>query len=123
MNKKTYSPTATQERIALERFGDRITRAVIAVFHARRSAKQEEFFVAPQIAEMHGLNPKDLNWALGRLEGRLIETLEARRGRFRRIRLNPEFEHSATSGELSGGTPDVERITIDTDDVMSRLKP
>ena len=120
--KKTNPPTTTQERIALERFGCRITRTVIAVFHARRSAKQKEFFVAPQIAEYHELNPKDLNWALGRLEGQLIETLEARRGRFRRIRLMPEFEYSATGDELADETTDEEKVTIDIADVMSRLK-
>lgn len=79
------------ERDALVAFGDRKARAILAVFMARRSAKRNEFFVARSIAERFGLGVRDLNWALDKLEGELVETVESRKGRFRVIRLTVDW--------------------------------
>lgn len=86
------SPSWVAERVALREYGDRKTRAILAVFLARRSAHKEIFFVAPSIAQLHNLSASDLNWALDRLEGDVLETRESRRGKFRTIRLLPRFE-------------------------------
>lgn len=49
------------ERDILSKFGDRRTRAILAIMAARRSSGREKFFVPPQIAELFALTPRDLN--------------------------------------------------------------
>ncbi len=80
------------ERDALRTLGDRKARAMLAVFTARRSARNEVFFVPPQIADLYGLKPRDLCWALNALEGALLTTIGAAKGKFRMIRLLPKWE-------------------------------
>jgi len=134
-NKPSLGPPAKSlswiaERRALREFGDRRTRAILAIFVARRSAKRREFFVHPSIAQLHGLNPSDLNWALDKLEGDMVETLESRNGRFRTIRLMARFEEiereCATRNRGRGricrrSNPDEERVTFDKGDLLERL--
>jgi hypothetical protein len=86
------SPSWVVERDALRLFGDRKSRAILAIYHARRSAKKSEFFVHPDIAKLNGLSPSDLNWALGELEGKLVETVKSKQGRYRTLRLLSQFE-------------------------------
>lgn len=76
----------------MREFGDRRTRAVLAVFTSRRSARSEVFFVPPQIAKLYRLSPRDLCWALGVLEGSLLQAVGTTKGKFRKIRLLPEWE-------------------------------
>ena len=116
------------ERDALRLFGDRRSRAILAIYHARRSAKRQEFFVHPDIARVNGLSPADLNWALDRLEGVLIVTTESRKGGYRLLKLLPQFEEVAgkpasddpQTGRVSLPTPDEEQVIIDTEAVLAR---
>ena len=80
------------ERDLIRKFGDRRTRAVLAVVTARRSAGTPEFFVAPGIVALYRLSPRDLNWALDDLEGVLTVTDNAVKGRYRRLHLVPAWE-------------------------------
>lgn len=121
------SPSWIVERDAIRFLGERKTRAILAIFHARRSARKAEFFVHPDIAKRWGLSPADLNWALDRLDGKLMETLDSKNGRFRIIRLLPQFEESAAS-TASGNKrpdsllpPDEEPVEIDHEEVMARV--
>lgn len=88
------SPSWVAERDALRELGDRKTRTILAVYLARRSARRLHFFVHPDLAKLYGLSPSDLNWALDRLEGELVETLGSKKGRYRKLRLIPDFENS-----------------------------
>jgi hypothetical protein len=122
------SPSWIAERDALLLFGDRKTRAIIAIYHALRSAKKAEFFVHPDIAKRWSLSPADLNWALDRLEGKLVETVGSTKGRYRMMRLVTQFEETASSSgshpEKSSPSPVTlgeERVEIDTAAVMARL--
>jgi hypothetical protein len=77
---------------------------------ARRSSGREVFFVPPQIANLYGLTPRDLCWALDDLEGRVTVTVGSKHGRFRMIRLANTWEEqmSATpraSRRTSGASP------------------
>lgn len=85
------------ERDALLQFGDRRTRAILAIFASRRGAGKPVFFVPPHIAEYFRLTPRDLFWAHSELEGKLLETIGSKRGKFRRVRLLPEWEERETS--------------------------
>ena len=121
------SPSWVVERDAIRLFGDRKTRAILAIYQARRSAKKSEFFVHPNIARDNKLRPSDLNWALDHLEGKLMETLDSKNGRFRIIRLLPQFEESAAS-TASGNKlpysllfPDEEPVEIDHEEVKARV--
>lgn len=121
------SPSWIVEREAIRLFGDRKTRAILAIYHARRSARKAEFFVHPDIAKRWDLSPPDLNWALDRLDGKLVETLDSKNGRFRIIRLLPQFEE-ATASTGSGSKrpdsllfPDEEPVEIDHEEVMARV--
>lgn len=80
------------ERNVLREVGDRRTRAVLAIFHARRSARKETFFVPPQIAAIYRLKPADLCWALDALDGVVVETVGTTKGKFRTVRLLPRWE-------------------------------
>jgi hypothetical protein len=124
------SPSWIVERDAIRLFGDRKTRAILAIYHARRSAKKAEFFVHPDIAKVNGLSPSQLNWALGELEGVLIETLDSKKGRYRTIRLLPQFDDAVADSEggaaakVSIPSPAVageERVHIDTAEVLAGL--
>ncbi len=116
------------ERDAIRDFGDRKTRAILAIYHAQRSAKRQEFFVHPDIARVNGLSPADLNWALDKLEGVLIETLTSKSGKYRLLRILPQYEQAA--GEPSAETqfvsctvsPGEERVFIDTDTVLANIR-
>lgn len=125
----TKSPSWIAERDALRLFGDRKTRAILALFHARRSARAEEFFVPPHIAKLNNLSPGDLNWALDKLEGKLVVTRGSKRGKWRMLRLLPELEEAFTkpapqearrdggAGKLSS---DEERVVFDKADILRR---
>ncbi|MDB4759250.1 hypothetical protein OAF99_02805 [Akkermansiaceae bacterium] len=119
----TNGPSLAQEHAALEQWGDRKTRTILAVFHARRLAKSLEFFVSPKVAEFHNLKPKDLNWGLERLEGKLTITVEQRKGRFRRLRLLPCYEASTTNyiKPTINDSCDEEQIVVDTAAVLARV--
>ena len=87
-----------------------------------------EFFVHPDIAKVNGLSPGQLNWALDRLQGSLIETVESKSGQYRTIRLLPQYENAiaeskdcAAAKSLPPTTPDEERIIIDTEAVLARI--
>lgn len=80
------------ERDALKEYGDRKSRAILAIFTARRSSGKKEFFVSPHIADLYNLTPRDLNWALNKLDGIFINTIESKPGKFRLICLTPEWE-------------------------------
>jgi hypothetical protein len=80
------------ERDVLREFGDRRTRAILAILTARRSARSVDFFVPPHIANLFHLAPKDLCWALQKLEGVLVNTVTSTKGRFRKVRLAPRWE-------------------------------
>lgn len=109
------------ERDALRKCADRKSRAILAIFHARRCAKTVEFFVPPQIAKLNGLTPGDLNWALDRLEGLLVKALGKKKGEWRIIQLLPEFEAAAVdsssrgrkNGSGSQFSSDEEKVTLD----------
>lgn len=125
------SPSWIAERDALRLFADRKTRAILATYHARRSAKRQEFFVHPHIANLYGLKPADLNWALDKLEGVLLETTKSRKGGYRMLKLLPQFEEAvgkpASDGPQAGrvsvlGAQDEERVIIDTEAVLARIK-
>ncbi len=116
------SPSLAVEREAIRQFGDRRSRAILAVFHARRCAQQTEFFVSPQIARLNRLSPTDLNWALDKLEGEVVETLEKKNGKWRVLRLLPEFEQAETAPSRAPHPgldatadlqPDEERVVYD----------
>ncbi len=81
------------ERDILREFGDRRTRAVLAILTARRSSGCPEFFVPPHIAALFYLTPKDLSWALQDLEGKLVNTRSSIKGKFRKVCLLPEWEN------------------------------
>lgn len=83
----------------------------MAVLTSRRSAKTTEFFVAPQIAEMYGLKPRDLNWALDALEGKVTETQTSLTGKFRRVRLLPHWESQQEEAEVFRATKKGRTIT------------
>lgn len=123
------SPSLDAERTALRLFGDRTTRAILAVFHARRCAQGKEFFVPPHIAKLNGLSPSDLSWALGKLEGKLVVTQYSEKGKWRMLRLVPEFEEDFAQGTIQDnrrhvGTgkvrPDEERVVFDKADILRR---
>ena len=123
-------PSWIVERDAIRLFGDRKTRAILAIYHARRSARKTEFFIHPDIANVNLLSPSQLNWALNELEGVMIETLDSKKGRYRTIRLLPQFEDAAAESEggvttkVSIPIPAVageERVHIDTAEVLARL--
>lgn len=80
------------ERKAIAKHGGLISRAIMAIFHARCTAGVYVFCVTPDHAKLYSLSPTQLNWALSRLEGSLIVTIEAKRGGPRLIRLFPEWE-------------------------------
>lgn len=122
------SPSWIAERDALRLFGDRKSRAILAIYHARRSAKKTEFFVHPDITKRWNLSPTDLNWAVDKLEGKLVVTIGSKKGRYRMLRLLPQFEETASSTgshpERSSTSPvplGEERIEIDIAAVMARL--
>lgn len=123
------SPSWVVEWEAIRQFSDRISRAIIAIFHARRCAQTAEFFVSPQIARLNRLSPTDLNWALDKLEGKVVEALRKKNGKWRVIRLLPQFEQArmaipgAThpSQEATGALQpdeDEERVVCDQEDVI-----
>lgn len=85
------------ERDILIRHGDRRTRAILAIMAARRSSGRQIFFVAPHIAEFFDLAPRDLNWALDALDGTVVQTLNSRQGKFRRMSLLPEWEEQVAT--------------------------
>ena len=96
------SPSLVAEWDALRLFGDRTSRVILAIFHARRCAQTEEFFVAPHIAKFNNLSPKDLNWALDRLERKLVVTRSSKKGKWRMIRLLPQFEEAVRTTAIQG---------------------
>lgn len=116
------------ERDALRLFGDRKTRAILAIYHARRSAKRQEFFVHPDIASLNGLKPADLNWALDKLEGVLIETITSKSGKYRLLRLLPQYEEPVgkpTTEIQRIRTPvplGEERVDIDTEAILAQIR-
>jgi hypothetical protein len=91
-------------------FGDRRSRTILAIMAARRSSGREVFFVPPQIANLYGLTPRDLCWALDDLEGRVTVTVGSKQGKFRQVRLADRWEkllsamHRA-SRRTSGASP------------------
>jgi hypothetical protein len=85
------------ERDILSELGDRRTRAILAILMARRCAGVRDFFVPPQIAARFSLSPRDLSWALRSLDGQLVETVGATKGKFRRLRLLPAWEERAAA--------------------------
>ena len=85
------------ERDMLSKFGDRRSRAILAILAARRSSGRKEFFVPPQIAELFHITPRDLCWALDDLEGKVTETLGSIQGKFRKVRLLDEWEEQLNS--------------------------
>lgn len=122
------SPSWIAERDALHLFSDRKARAILAIYHARRSARKTEFFVHPDITKRWSLTPTDLNWALDRLEGKLVETIGSKKGRYRMLRLLPQFEEASSSyasrPERSPTSPvplGDKRIEIDIAAVLARL--
>jgi hypothetical protein len=122
------SPSWIVERDALRLFGDRRSRAILAIYHARRSANRQEFFVHPDIAGVNGLSPADLNWALDKLEGVLIETLMSKSGKYRLLQLLPQYEEAIVKPytEYQRITPPAppgeERVFIDTDAVLANIR-
>jgi len=96
------------ERDLLCQFGDRRTRAILAIMMARRSAQTTEFFVPPEIADRFGLTARDLCWAYNDLEGKLLKTITSTKGKFRRVRLLPEVE-ARMMAEKSDGKPSSRR--------------
>ena len=95
---KTDAPATVSwitERDILRKFGDRRTRAILAVLTARRSSGCLNFFIPPHIAALFNLTPKDLCWALKDLEGKLIATRSSCKGKFRKVCLLPEWEGRA----------------------------
>lgn len=50
---------------------------------------------------MYGLTPRDLNWALDTLEGKVTETQTSLTGKFRRVRLLPHWESQQGEAEVS----------------------
>jgi hypothetical protein len=125
----TKSPSWITERDAIRLFGDRKSCAILAIYHARRSARAEEFFVHPHIAKLWGLSAADLNWALDKLDGKLVETIHSKSGRYRTLRLLPQFEDTDSKASDSYPkklpstlvAPDEERVEIDTAKVMALL--
>jgi len=124
------SPSWIVERDSLRLWGDRKARAILAIFHARRCARKEEFFVHPDIAKRNGLTPSDLNWALNKLEGKLLETVKSQNGMYRVIRLLPQFEavedgpgeQSRQSGpRASYAVPEEERVQFSDEDILARV--
>lgn len=118
------NPTLKAEREALRTAGDRKTRAITAVFHARRSARATEFFVPPHIARLHGLSPSDLNWALDRLERVVVETVEKRQGKWRILRLLPQYEDAqevthTSSRRADNLDPGEERVIFSKDSLRA----
>jgi hypothetical protein len=93
------------ERDLLCQFGDRRTRAVLAIMMARRCARTPEFFIPPQIAERFGLSARDLCWALNDLEGKLLKTITSTKGKFRKVRLLLEAEERAAGEEPNAKPP------------------
>lgn len=79
VDKRVLELSVVERDLVIE-FGDRRTRAIFAVVAARRSAGTPEFFVAPGIVTLYRLSPRDLNWALGALEGVLTVTDNAIKG-------------------------------------------
>lgn len=121
------SPSWIIEREAMRLFSDRLSRTILAVYHARRSAQSEEFFVPPQIAKLNRLTPTDLNWALDKLEGKLLSTVNRKKGKWRKVRLLPEFEKEVTSSDKTRHCnrgvegvllPDEERLSYDKDRIL-----
>lgn len=97
---KTAPPTTVSwitERNILREFGDRRTRAILAILTARRSSGSLEFFVPPHIAGLFNLTPKDLSWALQDLEGKLVNTRSSIKGKFRKVCLLPAWENQVGS--------------------------
>lgn len=95
-HRKSVPPTTISwitERDILRELGDRRTRAVLAILTARRSSGCLEFFVPPHIATLFRLSPKDLCWALKDMDGTLLRTVGSTKGKFRKIRLLPEWEN------------------------------
>ncbi|MDQ8191574.1 hypothetical protein [Roseibacillus persicicus] len=122
------SPSWAVEREAIRLYSDRVSRAILAVYHARRTAQSEEFFVAPQIAKLNRLSPADLNWALDKLEGKVMTTVSSKKGRWRTIRLLPHLEKGVMApgkqshhGEGMEGAlqPDEERLSYDKETVLN----
>lgn len=94
--RQSYQPRTISwitERDILRELGDRRTRAVLAILTARRSSGCLEFFVPPHIATLFRLSPKDLCWALKDMDGTLLRTVGSTKGKFRKIRLLPEWEN------------------------------
>lgn len=114
------------ERDALVEYGDRKTRAVLAIFTARRSAKKEEFFVSPHIARHFKLSTRDLNWALDKLEGCLVRTSDSRSGKFRSLKLMPEWEAreqgKSKAAPGSSHAEDGELLVVDKEKIMKQLE-
>ena len=119
--RKPSSGSWVVERDALKEFGDRKARAILAIFTARRSSGKKEFFVPPHIAELYHLTPRDLNWAFKKLEGQITDTSGSRKGKFRHVRLTPEWEDRETGGgdmanrQASSDGSDEELVVIDKD--------
>lgn len=113
------------ERDALTQYGDRKTRAILAVFTARRSSKKKEFFVSPHIARHFNLSARDLYWALDKLEGELVRTLDSKTGKFRLLSLMPEWEllegmkPKVATG--SGHAEDGELLVVDKERELKQL--
>ena len=97
MTNTTDSISWIVERDILSELGDRRTRAILAIVMARRCAGLPVFFVPPHIATRFLLSPHDLSWALRSLDGQLVETVGSTKGKFRRLRLLPEWEKRATA--------------------------
>lgn len=85
------------ERDILSELGDRRTRAILAILMARRCAGVPVFFVPPHIAARFSLSPQDLSWALRSLDGQLVQTVRSTKGKFRHLRLLPEWEERAVA--------------------------
>ena len=102
-HRKSVPPTTISwitERDILRELGDRRTRAVLAIVTARRSSGCLEFFVPPHIADLFKLTPKDLSWALQDLEGKLVNTRNSIKGKFRKVCLLPVWENRVGSEGL-----------------------
>ena len=88
------------EREALALLGDEKSRAILAIFHARRESQTCIFHVPLLTAGYYGFDSTQFNRALRRLEGSFIEIVEAIRGAPRDIRLLPRWEHPEKVEEL-----------------------
>ena len=73
-------------------FGSTLDRTIGAVLMAARLSKKEVFFVGRGARKRFGLSPNMLNKGLNRLEREsVLETVESKKGRYRRIRLLPQL--------------------------------